>query len=541
VNLIGTSIKLNRSLMVRLVMFAVVPSSVFPAAAQQTARKEYLFRGRVDQVDTAKKRLTVHNQPIEGWMGEMTMGYTVDNDAVLNLLKVGDQITAKVYEGDATLHDLQVVPPGNDRAPVAAQDGMRLEELEQMALANNPTMAQVQANLRAAMGLTTQAGLYPNPTLGYYGDEIRGGYLGGGKQGVFVSQTIVLGGKLRAARRVGELEATEMETRGEMQRLRIVSNVRGAFYQVLAAQRLVEVRQNVATLAADSKQTSLQLGNVGQADRPDILQAEVEQERANASVRVSRQNLQASWRTLAAVVGEPDLPVARLEGELEAIPDLNYDECVATTLLESPEVKLAEQAVERAEASWSQAKRAPIPDLQVTGILVQSKEPLGITPRPTGLQGSAQIGVQVPVFNRNQGNIAAASSEIESAKQELARVKLQLQRDLAGMFRDYDSARVTVQQYKTEILPQEQQAYRMYQTSYQQMAAAYPPVLLSQRNLFQLEADYLQALENAWQSVLAIRAFGLMDGLSQPVRGSAGGHLGISGAGMYPSGTATLQ
>ncbi len=477
--------------------------------AQQATKNESVLRGRVEQVDTATGRLTIHNEPIEGRMGEMTMGYAVDNAAVLNRVKVGDRITAKVYEGDSTLHDVQVVPTD--------QGGMRLEELERLAFTNNPTVAQAQANLRAAMGLAKQAGLYPNPTVGYYGDEIRGGYIGGGKQGGFISQTIVLGGKLRAARRVAELETNEIETSGQIQHLRIQNNVRALFYQVLAAQRLVEVRQSLAKLAADATQTSLQLGNVGQADRPDILQAEVEQQQANVSVRIAQQNLEASWRAMAAVAGKPDLAVTRLEGDLEAIPDLNYEEGIAATLRESPEVKLAEQAVERAEASLVQARKAPIPDLQVTGILVQSYEPLDTTGRPTGVQGSAQIGVQLPIFDRNQGNIAAAKGEIESAKQELARLRLQLQRELASMFRDYDSARTTVQQYKTEMLPRAEQAYRLYQANYQKMAAAYPQVLISQRTLFQLEVDYIQALENAWQSSLAIRGFGLMDGLSEPM------------------------
>jgi cobalt-zinc-cadmium efflux system outer membrane protein len=223
-----------------------------------------------------------------------------------------------------------------------------------------------------------------------------------------------------------------------------------------------------------------------------------------------------------------------LEGDLEAIPDLNYEEWVATTLRESPEVKLAQQGVERAEASLVQARKAPIPDLQVTGILAQSYEPLEITPRPTGLQGGAQIGVQLPIFNRNQGQIAAARGEVESEKQELVRVRLQLQRDLAGIFRDYESARATAQQYKTEMLPRAEQAYRLYKTNYQKMAAAYPQVLISQRTLFQLEAAYIQALESAWQSSLVIRGFGLMDGLSEstgaPVAGgpSANGGMGAS-------------
>jgi outer membrane protein, heavy metal efflux system len=410
------------------------------------------------------------------------------------------------------------LPAAAHPADQIAAGGMRLEELEQMALANNPTVAQVQASLRVAAGLTRQAGLYPNPTVGYYGDEIRGGYTGGGKQGGFVSQTILLGGKLRAARQLAQLQANEVETSGQIQRLRILNNVRIAFYHVLAAQRLKDVRQNLAKLAADATDTSLQLGNVGQADRPDILQAEVEQQQASVALRIAEQNLQASWRMLAAVAGKPDLPVARLEGDLEAIPDLNYEEWVATTLRESPEVKLAQQAAERADAALDQAKKAPVPDLQVTGILVQSFEPREVAPGPIGLQGGAQIGVQLPIFNRNQGNIAAARGEIESARQELARVKLQLQRYLASTFQDYTAARLMVQQYKTEMLPRAEQAYRLYQTNYQRMAGAYPQVLISQRTLFQLEVDYVQALESAWQSALMIRGFGLMDGLSEPDR-----------------------
>jgi len=400
----------------------------------------------------------------------------------------------------------------------AQQPGLRLEELERMALANNPTAAQAQANLQAAQGLARQAGLYPNPTVGYYGDEIRGGYSGGGKQGGFLSQTIVMGGKLRAARREAALAATEVETSGEMQRLRIQTNVRTLFYQALAAQRLLEVRQNLAKLAADVTRTSRQLRNVGQADRPDILQAEVEEQQANMSVRIAQQNLQACWKMLAAVVGKGELPFGLLEGDLEAVPEIKQDEWVAAALRESPEVKMAQQGVERAEASLVQAKKAPIPDLQLTAILAQNYEPLESTHRPVGLQGGAQIGVQLPIFNRNQGNIAAGKGEIESAKQELARVRLQLQRDLASMFRDYYAARETVQQYKTEMLPRAEKAYALYQASYQKMATAYPQVLISQRTLFQLEADYVEALENAWQSALAIRGFGLMDGLAQTPR-----------------------
>jgi outer membrane protein, heavy metal efflux system len=527
----------NRPSMAWMIRFAesmIVCSLVFVVHAQPPGKKEYTLRGRVEQVDTASKRLTVANEPIEGGMAAMTMAYGVSNEDVLTRLKPGDRITAKVYEGDLTLYDVIVVPQPGTTPAGSKGPALSLEDLERMALANNPTAAQVQANLRAAAGFARQASLYPNPEVGYYGDEIRGGSSGGGRQGGFISQTIVLGGKLGAARRVAELERNQVQTSAEMQRLRIVNNVRSSFYQVLAAQRLVDVRQRLATLARDTVQTSLQLANVGQADRPDVLQAEVEQQQAIVALRFAQQNLEASWRVLAAVVGKPELPLARLDGDLEAIPQLSYDEWVSTTLRESPEIKLVQQAVQRAEASLVQARKAPIPDLQVTGLLYQNNATNDITRRPVGVEGGAQIGVQVPLFNRNQGNIAAAKADVENAQQELIRIKLQLQRELASMFGDYEGARLLVEQYKSEMLPRAQQAYRLYEANYQTMAGAYPQVLISQRTLFQLEAEYVQALGNAWQTALQIRGFGLMDGLSAPMGVPAGAaQANDSGMGTY--------
>src|ERR1700685_749478 len=86
--------------------------TVVSAEAQQAAKNEYVLRGRVEQVDATTTRLSIHYAPIEGLMDGMKMRYAVDNASVLNRVKVGDRITAKVYEGDSILHDVQVVPIG---------------------------------------------------------------------------------------------------------------------------------------------------------------------------------------------------------------------------------------------------------------------------------------------------------------------------------------------------------------------------------------------------------------------------------------------
>ena len=85
--------------------------ALLPAAyAQQPAKKEHVFRGKVEKVDEKAKMLTVNSENVPGWMPAMTMVYKVDKEAVLKGIKPGAQITATVYDGDfAMLHNVKVV------------------------------------------------------------------------------------------------------------------------------------------------------------------------------------------------------------------------------------------------------------------------------------------------------------------------------------------------------------------------------------------------------------------------------------------------
>ncbi len=65
----------------------------------------------------------------------------------------------------------------------------------------------------------------------------------------------------------------------------------------------------------------------------------------------------------------------------------------------------------------------------------------------------------------------------------------------SGGFRHRDAFHVSL---FCGLLPRVQKAYDLYLAKYKQRAAAYPQALVAQRTLFQLEADYIAALENAW-------------------------------------------
>jgi Cu/Ag efflux protein CusF len=93
---------------------AVVCLFATSAFAQDKAKakgkaKSYTFHGKVETI--TEKGLTVNGEKVEGWMEAMTMTYPVDKPDVLKKVQTGDRIMATVYDGDMTLHNVEVMPP----------------------------------------------------------------------------------------------------------------------------------------------------------------------------------------------------------------------------------------------------------------------------------------------------------------------------------------------------------------------------------------------------------------------------------------------
>jgi cobalt-zinc-cadmium efflux system outer membrane protein len=172
----------------------------------------------------------------------------------------------------------------------------------------------------------------------------------------------------------------------------------------------------------------------------------------------------------------------------------------------------------KAEASLARAKREPIPNLQLRAGVEKNLELEAITNHAIGLQGFAEVGVQIPIFNRNQGSVGAAKADFERSQQEVQRVRLVLQERAAALLQNYATSRLTVESYRDRMIPRARKAYELYLKSYSGMAAAYPQVLIAQRTLFQLQTNYITALEDLWVNSVALQGFLLTDGLESPSR-----------------------
>ena len=404
---------------------------------------------------------------------------------------------------------------------------MKLEDLEAMALQRNPTLAQSEAAIRAAEGRRRQAGMFPNPVAGYFVEEFVFRSPGEtAEHGAFIEQAIPLGGKLSKARNVFALERDQAVIEAEAQRLRVTNSIRLLYYETLGAQRLVELRFNLSQLAQEAVEVTRELANVGQADRPDQLEIEIEFERADIEWLNAQNDWLRAWQTLAAMVGNPTMPPARLAGNPEEdLAPLNETQLLDALLQQSPDVRVAKTSVERARAVLARERAQRVPDLFVRGGLgynLERFEPVApaLTGERKGLSGRLEVGVNVPVFNRNQGGIAAAEAELAIAEGDLNRLQLMLRSRFASSYREYRSAQQLAERYRTRVIPRAREAYQMYLANFRQMAAAYPQVLIAQRTLFQVEVEYARALVQLRERATGLRGFLLEDGLGQ-IRGVA--------------------
>ena len=395
-----------------------------------------------------------------------------------------------------------------------------LADLERMALEGNPTLAQAAAEIKAAEGKKLQAGIYPNPVIGATGDEnTPGPIIRGGEFGFFVEQRLVTAGKLGKNRDVAEQERLQTETSAQAQKLRVLNSVRILYYEALGAERLVQVQTQLAELSQHAVKISQELLNVGAADRPDLLESEIEAERAEVSLALAQTAQTRVWRELAAVVANPSLMPIPLEGNLEEMPRLELEAAMSRLFSDSPEIRNSELTIAREQAALQRAKVEKIPDILARGGLRKNRELLEAGGRPVGLEGFFDVGFEIPFFNRNQGNVAAAQANLDRAERDVQRVKLSLRMRMARVYKEYQDAMITAERYRTQIIPRAQRAHELYLNNFRQMAAAFPQVLIAQRNLFQLQQDYITALVNTWRSAVEIEGLLLKGGLEAPETG----------------------
>jgi cobalt-zinc-cadmium efflux system outer membrane protein len=383
---------------------------------------------------------------------------------------------------------------------------MTLAELEEMAQRCNPTLAQAAARVEAARGNYVQVGLHPNPVAGYIGAEM-GNEGRAGQQGGFLSQELVTAKKLQLNRSVASQEVRQAEYAWEMQRQRVLTDVRRSFYDVLVTQRTVELTEQLARIGEEGVKSVEALIRGKEVARGDFLQARIEADTANVLLERARNRYVAAWRNLAAVVGAADMAPGPLAGDVQdGLSQLTWEDTFSRLLAESPQLASAQAGVARAQAALSRQCAGRVPNVDLQGAVQYDNA-------TQDTFATLQVGLPIPIYNRNQGNIRRAQAELLAAQRNVQTVQLALQQRLAAAFEQYTNARYQVDKYQHDILPNAEASLTLTNSGYRQGEFSYLMLLTAQRTFFQTNLTYLDALRELRASTTAIEGNLLSDSL----------------------------
>lgn len=258
------------------------------------------------------------------------------------------------------------------------------------------------------------------------------------------------------------LAQTRRQLMGERQRMLV--KFRTLFFHTLANQRRLESRQRLAGLAREAAGVTDQLFNVGAADSPDRLAIENEARVLETDLADSRFELEQMRALLKEAVGDPGMELGLLDGDLFAeLPRIDRDAWRLRLLRESPSLLEVQAEIAQGEAALAQARR----------------------------EGKG---------------IAEAESALAQDRLRAEQLRITLEVSFAETYAYYQSGVRQLEMYHGGVLAQAERAYRENLDHYRQMTAAYPQVLVAQRNWFQLEDAALDAAVKAWSAAIDIQA-----------------------------------
>jgi cobalt-zinc-cadmium efflux system outer membrane protein len=192
-----------------------------------------------------------------------------------------------------------------------------LDQVESIALARNPSLQAAEYLVQKAAGLRYQVGLVPNPTIGYFGQQIAA--QGTDQHGVFVEQEFVRGNKLQLNRDVLSSTQNAQQWSVIAQQYRLLTDIRTGFYEALAAQQQLEIAESLLDVAKRGVQVATDRLGAGEGSQIDVLQSQTLLSEITLTSERLELAYRGAWQHLAAVAGLDENAPVRLDGELPIV------------------------------------------------------------------------------------------------------------------------------------------------------------------------------------------------------------------------------
>lgn len=391
--------------------------------------------------------------------------------------------------GSAALVDLQ----GNAKHADASTDTLTLQDAIDKAIERAPRLKSASSALAASKSEQLQAGLRPNPEIGFEAENFagRGAYRGFNQSEITlgISQIVEMGGK-RSSRQA--VAAQGLALRGfdyKAERLDVIRDVTIAYAEAVAAEEQLKLAAEQKTLAADLlKEVNRR---VDAAREPLVQRSKTEITVATTTFAYERaeREFDHARHTLASLWGGHHETFALDRESLFTLTPPKSEAEVEAALDANPNVKRWEAEKAKSAAVLELEKAQSIPDPRIN---------VGVRDlRDTGDQAFvAGISIPIPVFNSNQGSIARARHEVTKAESDAGATKIAVRNAAFQSHEDMINAYGQAENLKTIILPAAEKAFSLSREGYRMGRFAYLEVLDSQRTLFEARTQYIAALRD---------------------------------------------
>jgi len=364
-----------------------------------------------------------------------------------------------------------------------------LDRIIDLALERNPTIAGAQSVIEQNEGRRTEAGAYPNPTIGAQTgnaalrDPSTGTRMN--EYGVTVYQTVEWPG-MRAARQDAAAAGLAGATVGlEEAKLNLIAEVKGVFYDLLLAGRTVDLLQQNLEIVQEVARIVRARVRSGEGPQFEAVKADVEVLKAKQEITKAKNAVRVKQVGLDTLTAGALGPRFSLQGDFRSLPArLSPENIASRDLTHHPILKRQEKLVEQAEFTVDKERQGRVPNVTLFGGYA----------REVGREAVvAGVSLPTPLWYRQQGHIATALGTQRKEEAELIRIRNDLTRAINQHAREAETAQEQILVYEEGLLKEAQEALRIAQLSFQQGASSLLDVLDAQRVQRQIVVDYNQA------------------------------------------------
>ncbi len=392
-------------------------------------------------------------------------------------------------------------------ARVAWEDGLTLDEAVAVAMRKNPALMAARERHGIAQALHTQAGVYPfNPEVSV-GGASDAAFRDHGESGLAaeLAQTFETGGQRGHRRAVAEAEGrrigwevldVERTTREEL-----VST----FYRVLVLERKADLVDQALELARKLEEISEKRVKAGDLPALEANVSKIEVQRALKARTEARTALRRERFALCRLLGEPPREDVKLVGDIAAAEPGPGGDLAVRALESRPDVLAARAAVESAERSVGLARSQRAPDVMLSAQYERERSVDDEVADVAEFFGGA-LTVPLPLWNRQQGEIAQAGAEAAVARALVASIERDVIAQVASADERLRLAREIVDLYEKDLIPLVKSNLDLNEKAFSAGQVSTLLLLKAQQDYIETNSAYLDALGELHEARAAIDA-----------------------------------